>query len=198
VYKLQVSNSDFVPPIESVQCLSKQPHGLNLIIMHNIREIELKGIDKARYLFKLSIASSLMLEILRIKECPGLEYIIDTDDEYGKENLKAIFPNLKELSVYDCIQLKYMLGQYHVANQDYKEIHIQFSALEKLSLYNLPNFVTICSTNTLTVTWPSLKEFHSFSCYNAFYYDSLSCLMIPTNSRERIITSTKVVLSLFL
>ncbi|XP_022633937.1 uncharacterized protein LOC111241237 [Vigna radiata var. radiata] len=187
---IKILNSDFEPPVESVECLSKQPLGLNLITTHNIREIELKGFDKARYLFKLSIASSFMLEILRIKECHGLEYIIDTDDEYGKENIKAIFPNLKQLSVNKCFQLKYMIGQHHVANKDYKEIHVQFSALEILSLWNLPKFVSICSTNTLSVTWPSLKDFECYNCFYPFYgFDS--CLTIPTNSREPIITSTK-------
>ncbi|XP_052725032.1 uncharacterized protein LOC108334994 isoform X2 [Vigna angularis] len=178
---IKISNSDFDPPVEIVECLSKQPHGLNLIMTHNIREIELTGFDKVKYLFKLSIASSLtMLEILRIKECLGLVYIIDTDDEYGKENMKAIFPNLKELSVYKCFQLKYMLRQYDVANKDYKEIHIQFSALEILSLRNLPKFVSICSTNNLIVTWPSLKDFECYECLYPFY-----------GSREPIITSTK-------
>ncbi|WVZ25855.1 hypothetical protein V8G54_004399 [Vigna mungo] len=185
-----ISNSDFVPPIGSIQCLSKQPHGLNLIMIHNIREIALKDFDKARYLFKLSIASSLMmLEILRIEHCGGLEYIIETDDdEYGKENMKAIFPNLKKLSVDRCYGLEYMFGQYDVANNDYKEIHIQFSALEILSLNYLPNFVSICSTNTVTVTWPSLKDFECYRCLYPFY-GSVSCLTIPTNSREP--TSTK-------
>ncbi|WVZ23460.1 hypothetical protein V8G54_002004 [Vigna mungo] len=177
---IKISNSNF------------DPHGLNLIMTHNIREIELIGFDKAKYLFKLSIASSLMmLEILRIKECEGLEYIIDTDDdEYGKENMKPIFPNLKKLFVYECFELKYMFGQYDVANKDYKEIHIQFSTLESLSLNDLPKFVSICSTNTLTVTWPSLKY---FECYKCFYplYDSVSCLTIPTNSREPIMTRAK-------
>ncbi|XP_052726027.1 uncharacterized protein LOC108334976 [Vigna angularis] len=178
---IKISNSDFDPPVESVECLSKQPHGLNLIMTHNIREIQLTGFDKAKYLFKLSIASSLtMLEILRIIECLGLKYIIDTDDEYGKENKKAIFPNLKKLYVYECFQLKYMFGQYDVANKDYKEIHIQFSALEILSLRNLPKFVSICSTNNLIVTWPSLKDFGCYECLYPFY-----------GSREAIITSTK-------
>ncbi|WVZ22683.1 hypothetical protein V8G54_001227 [Vigna mungo] len=190
---IKISNSDFVPPVQSVECLSEQPHGLNLIMIHNIREIELNGFDKARYLFKLSIASSLMmLEILRIKECGGLEYIIDTDDidEYGKENMKAIFPNLKELFVDDCFKLKYMFGQYDVANKEYKEIRIQFSALEILYLRDLPKFVSICSNNTVTVTWPSLKEFQCYRCFYPFY-GSVGCLTIPTNSREPIITSTK-------
>ncbi|WVZ23459.1 hypothetical protein V8G54_002003 [Vigna mungo] len=182
---IKISNSDFDPPVESVECLSKQPHGLNLIMIHNIREIKLKGFDKARYLFKLSIASSLMmLEILSINKCDGLEYIIDTDDdEYGKESMKAIFPNLKELSVRDCAQLKYMIGQYDVANKDNKEIHIQFSTLEILCLDDLPNFVSVCSTNTLTVTWPSLKDFQCHSCFYPFY-GSVSCLTIPTYTKD--------------
>ena len=197
MYILQISNSDFVPAVESVEYLSKQPQGLTLLIMHNIREIELKGFDKVKYLFKPSIASSLMLEILTIKQCHGLEHIIDMEDEYGKENLNAIFPNLRELSIRDCVQLKYMFGQYPVANQDCEEIHIHLSTLEIFSLHNLPNFVSICATNNLIVTWPSLKEFECHECSYPFY-DSISCLTAPTDSRGLINVSRKVVLSLFL
>ena len=153
--------------------------------------------DKVKYIFKLSVASLLMLEILRIKQCHGLEHIIDIEDEYGKENLNAIFPNLRELFVIDCGQLKYMLGQYCVANQDCEEIHIHFSALERLSLYNLPNFVSICATNNLTVTWSSLKEFTCYKCSYPFY-NSINCLTAPVDSREPINASKKVVLSFFL
>ncbi|WVZ25854.1 hypothetical protein V8G54_004398 [Vigna mungo] len=101
--------------------------------------------------------------------------------------MKSIFPNLKQFLVYDCFQLKYMFGQYHVANKDYKEIHIQFSALELLYLHNLPKFARICSNNTFTVTWPSLKDFECYKCFYPFY-GSVSFLTIPTNSREPIIT----------
>ncbi|KAK7382358.1 hypothetical protein VNO80_01209 [Phaseolus coccineus] len=177
---IKISNSDFVPPVENVQYLSKQPQALTFLIMHNIREIELKGFDKVKYLFKPSIASLLLLEILTIKQCHELEHIIDTEDEYGKENLNAIFPNLRELSVHDCGQFKYMLGQYPVANQDCEEIHIHLSTLEILSLHNLPNFVSICATKTLTVTWPSLK-----------YFYSVSCLAVPSDSREHFSISSK-------
>jgi len=193
VYKLQISNSDSVHPVKSAQYLSKQPQGLNLFIMHNIREIELKGFDKANYLFKLSIASLLILESLTIENCPGLGHIIDIDDEYDKENLIAVFPKLRKFSVRDCGQLKYMLGQYPMANQDYKEIRINFLALETLSLDNLPNFVSICDTNSLTMTCPSLKKFQCHGC-SSLFYDSVNCLMVPMDSREPIGTSRKVVL----
>ncbi|XP_068462037.1 uncharacterized protein [Phaseolus vulgaris] len=181
----KISNSDRILQVESVQYLSKQPQGLTFLTMHNIREIELKGFDKAKYIFKWSIASSLMLESLRIEECHGLEHIIDTKDEYEKENLNAIFQSLRNFSVRDCGQLKYIFGQYPVANKDCEEIHIHFSALEILSFYDLPNFVSICATNSLTMTYPSLKEFMCYRCSYPFY-DPVSCLMVPTNSREPI------------
>jgi len=165
--------------------------------MHNIREIELKGFDKVKYLFKLSIASSLMLEILTIKQCHGLEHIIDLEEEYDKENLNAIFPKLRTLWVRDCGQLKYILGQYPVANQDCEEIHIHFSSLERLSLDNLPNFVNICTTNTFTVTWPFLNWFSCCECSYPFYYSN-NYLTTPTNSREPFSIDRKVVLSSFL
>ncbi|XP_052726035.1 probable disease resistance protein At4g27220 [Vigna angularis] len=132
-HKLKILFSGFANDLPNLHLLAIK--GLNLIMIPNIREIELRDFDNARYLFKLSIASSLMLEILRIEECPGLEHIIDTDYEYVKENLKAIFPNLRELSVRDCDQLKY-IGQYPVANQDYKETH------SFLTIGNAPSFET--------------------------------------------------------
>nr|XP_007153055.1 hypothetical protein PHAVU_003G002800g [Phaseolus vulgaris]ESW25049.1 hypothetical protein PHAVU_003G002800g [Phaseolus vulgaris] len=187
---IKISNSDSIFPVESVQYISKPPHGLTLIIMHNIREINMNGFDKVKYIFKLSIASLLMLEILRIEQCHGLEHIIDTEDEYGKENLNAIFPNLRDLSVRDCGQLTYMFGQYFAANKDCEEMHIHFSALEILSLDNLPNFVSICATNNLTVTWPSLKEFTCYKCAYPFY-NSINCLTAPADSREPINASKK-------
>jgi len=196
VYVLQILNSDF-PPLESVQYISKPAHGLTLLIMHKIRKIELNGFDKVKYLFKSSIASLLMLEILIIEQCHGLEHIVDIEDEYGKENLNAIFPNLTELSVSDCGQLKYMFGQYPVANQDCEEIHIHFSALLMLSLCKLPNFVSICTTKTFTMTWPSLMWFNCYECSYPFYY-STNCLKAPTDSREPFNINRKVVLSLFL
>ncbi|XP_068462019.1 uncharacterized protein [Phaseolus vulgaris] len=187
---IKISNSDSISSLENVQYISKPPHGLTLLIMHNIREINMNDFDKVKYIFKLSVASLLMLEILRIEQCQGLEHIIDTEDEYGKENLNAIFPNLRELIVIDCGQLKYMFGQYCVANQDCEEIHIHFSALEMLALYNLPNFVSICATNNLTVTWSSLKEFTCYKCSYPFY-NSINCLTAPADSREPINASKK-------
>ncbi|CAJ1932998.1 unnamed protein product [Sphenostylis stenocarpa] len=187
---IKISNSDSIHSVESAQDLPKQPQGLNLLIMKNIKDIKLKGFDKVKYLFKLSVASSLMLEFLTIEKCPGLEHIINTNDEYDKENLNAIFPNLRHFSVRDCGQLEYMLGQYPVANQDYKEIHIHFPALETLSLHNLPNFVSFCATNNLSVTWPSLKKLVCDGCSYPFN-DSISCLTVPMDSREPISTSRK-------
>ncbi|BAU03750.1 hypothetical protein VIGAN_UM171400 [Vigna angularis var. angularis] len=83
--------------------------------------------------------------LLRIKECGGLEYIIDTDDEYGKER-----------DSYSILSIGNTLSSEST------------------------NFVSICSTNNLIVTWPSLKDFECYECLYPFY-----------GSREAIITSTK-------
>ncbi|XP_068462026.1 uncharacterized protein [Phaseolus vulgaris] len=63
---IKISNSDFVPPLESVEYISKQPQGLNLLIMHNIREIELKGFDKDLKRFQSHFFS---LQDLSIRNC---------------------------------------------------------------------------------------------------------------------------------
>lgn len=161
---MQILNSDSPHSFESGQYLSEQPQGLNLLIMRNITKIELKGFDKVKYLFNLSIASLLMLQILRIEECPGLEHIIDIGDGYESKNWDAIFPNIKYLSVKSCYQLEYMIGQYPLHNEDNKEIHLHFPTLEKLYLYNLPKFTSICATDSLSMAWPSLKTFDCSEC----------------------------------
>ncbi|ESW25047.1 hypothetical protein PHAVU_003G002700 [Phaseolus vulgaris] len=180
---IKIWNSDFVPPIESVQYLSKQPHGLTLLIMHNIREIELKGFDKVKYLFKWSIASLLMLEILTIEECHGLEHIIDTEDEYGKENLNAIFPNLRELKkltkvekpnhkrislqklkgliIKECTELKQIVG----CEQESSKNSFTFSNLQRLEIIGcakleviFPKYVLRCLPELIIVKIRKCEE----------------------------------------
>jgi len=161
---LQISSSDSLRLFESVEYLSEQPQGLNLLIMHNIREINLKDFDEPKYLFNLSVASLLKLQILHIDNCSGLQHIIDIGDEYESKNWDAIFPNLKSISVYDCDRLEYMIGQYPFDNKNHKEIHLHFPSLEELYLRNLPNFISICATNFLSMAWPSLKKFECSGC----------------------------------
>jgi len=159
----------------------------------SLASLRINNCPKLSSIFTTSIAKTLTsLEELFIEYCHSLKHIIETDDEYGKENLIAIFPNLRQLSVSYCDQLKYMLGQYPVANQGCKEIHIHFSSLEMLSLNDLPNFVSICATNTVTVMWPSLKDFQCHGCSYPFY-DSVSCSTSPVDSGEPISTTKKVV-----
>lgn len=162
--KIKISSSDSLHLFESVEYLSEQPQGLNFLIMRNIGVINLKGFDNEKYLFDLSIASLLMLQNLRIEDCPKLLHIIDIGDEYESKNLDAIFPNLRTLSVYNCDQLKYMIGQCHLDNKNDKEIHLHFPTLEELYLDKLPNIISICATNSLSKAWPSLKRFYIDGC----------------------------------
>ena len=161
---LQISTSDSLHLLESAGYLSEQPQGLNLLIMRNIREISLKHFDEQKYLFNLSVASLFKLERLTIENCHGLQHIIDIGDEYESKNLDAIFPKLEYLSVNNCDQLEYMIGQYPLDNENDKEIHLHFPTLEKLYLRDLPNLISICATNSLSMAWPSLKMFNCNGC----------------------------------
>nr|AGV40488.1 hypothetical protein [Phaseolus vulgaris] len=162
--KIKISNSDSLHLFESSQYLAEQPQGLNFLIMCNIRVIHLKGFDNAKYLFDLSIASLLMLQNLCIENCPRLQHIIDIGDEYESKNWDVIFPKLKYLLVYNCDQLEYMIGQYPIDDKNDKKIHLHFPTLEELYLRNLPNFISICATNSLSMAWPSLKKFECSGC----------------------------------
>ena len=162
--ELQISTSDSLHLLESAEYFSEQPQGLNLLIMHNIKEIILKGFDEPKYLFNLSVASLLKLERLTIENCHGLQHIIDIGDEYESKNLDAIFPKLEYLSVENCEQLEYMIGQYPLDNKNYKELHLHFPTLEELYLENLASFISICATNSLSMAWPSLKIFDCNGC----------------------------------
>ncbi|XP_068487221.1 uncharacterized protein [Phaseolus vulgaris] len=146
--KIKISSSDSLHLFKSAEYLSEQP----------------QGFDNAKYLFDLSIASLFMLRNLRIENCPKLLHIIDIGDEYESKNLDAIFPNLRSLSVYNCEQLKYMIGQCPLDNKNDKEIHLHFPTLEKLYLRKLPNIISICATNFLSMAWPSLNIFECSRC----------------------------------
>ncbi|KAK7371858.1 hypothetical protein VNO80_05224 [Phaseolus coccineus] len=155
--KIKISSLDSCHLLESAEYLSEQPQGLNLLIMRNIREINLNDFDESKYLFNLSVASLFKLQILRIENCSGLQHIIDIGDECESKNWDAIFPNLKHLSVKNCEQLEYMIGPYPLDIKNDKEIHLHFPTLEELKLDDLPNLISICATNSLSMAWPSLK-----------------------------------------
>ncbi|KAK7372938.1 hypothetical protein VNO80_06329 [Phaseolus coccineus] len=162
--KIKISSSNSLHLLESAEYFSEQPQGLNLLIMRNITMIILKGFDEQKYLFNLSVASLFKLQILSIENCSGLRHIIDIGDEYESKNWDAIFPNLKYLSVENCEQLEYMIGQYPLDNKNYKEIHLHLPTLEELKLDDLPNFISICATKSLSMAWPSLKKFDCDGC----------------------------------
>ncbi|ESW25042.1 hypothetical protein PHAVU_003G002600 [Phaseolus vulgaris] len=159
-------------------CLS-----LKLIVTHErVNQNHKENIGEDDHDFHSDISIFQGLKVLHISGCDLLQRIFPISFVGGMMKLNDIrdeeIVDLKDFSS----QNKF---KDNSSNQDCDEIHIHFSALEKISLYNLPNFVSICATNTLTVTWPSLKK---FSCdrFSYPFYNPVSCLTVPTNSREPI------------
>ncbi|XP_019465447.1 PREDICTED: uncharacterized protein LOC109363647 [Lupinus angustifolius] len=164
----------------------KQSQGLNILVVCNIKQLVLKDLDKIKYLFTLSTASSMMLEILIIDSCHVLKHIIDIEDGSDGKNLKVVFEKLKELSVTGCSQLECMFGEYNAAkdDQNYSEIHIHLPALKKLILQKLPKF------SLSSITWTSLKEFVLVRC-PYFIVNPISDMMIHFDSRKLVTTTIK-------
>ncbi|KAK4254265.1 hypothetical protein QN277_009669 [Acacia crassicarpa] len=140
-----------------------------------LRRMEIYGFSGFKYLFTLSIASSLkLLEILAVGSCDTLEHIVrDKQDDYDHMNVNSIFPNLQEVEVYDCNDLEYLFPAFY--SKDFKDleslsirgveklthvfgkcqadrnhnVHIDLNlpALKRLSLRRIPNIVSICAQN---------------------------------------------------
>ncbi|CAL0328277.1 unnamed protein product [Lupinus luteus] len=166
--------------------MSSISQGLNILVVHNIKKLVLKDVDKIEYLFTLSTASSMMLEILIVESCNVLKHIIDIEDGSDRKKLEDVFKKIKEFSVSSCDQLECMFGKYNAAKDDqsYSEIHIHLPALEKLILQNLPKF------SLYSITWTSLKEFVLVQC-PYFIINPISDMMIHFHSRKLLTTTTK-------
>ncbi|KAK7260584.1 hypothetical protein RIF29_26753 [Crotalaria pallida] len=176
-----ISTSEHRHPVERTQCPPKQSPGLNILVVCNLKHLELRCIEKIKYLFTLSTASSMMLEILIIESCHELKNIIEIEEGGDGKNFNVVFSKLKELSVSSCDKLEYMFGEYLQDDQNYNDIHIHLPALEKLILQNLPMF------SLSSMTWPYLKEFTLIQCPE-FIINSISDMMIHSDSRKMVST----------
>ncbi|KAK7260586.1 hypothetical protein RIF29_26755 [Crotalaria pallida] len=175
-----MSNSECLPPNERTQCPPKHSPGLNKLVVHNIKQLVLRDLEKIKYLFTLSTASSM---ILIIDSCHELKHIINIGDRRDGKNFDVVFSKLKELSVSKCDELKCMFGEYPLEDQYYNdhEIHINLPTLEKLILQNLSKF------SLSSMTWPYLKEFTLVQCPKVII-NPISDMMIHKDSRKLIRT----------
>lgn len=177
------------------ECVTSSPSNCLLrqsLILRHVREIRLKNCLKIKVLFSLSVARTMLLEELRIKECHSLKNIVtDVGDDQNCVTLGSVFPRLKFLSVQDCSQMEYMLGQEHEEhNNNDTEVHIDLPELEHLTFSRVPKLVSTCSIR-YNATYPSLKEFFLEGCPE-FTINSISDFMFHLGARQLADTSTEV------
>ncbi|KAK7260598.1 hypothetical protein RIF29_26786 [Crotalaria pallida] len=170
----QISDSACLNPVERAQCVPEQSRrGLNTLVVRNIKQLVLTDLHGIAYLFNLSTASSMVLEILKIDRCHDLMHIIDIGDGRDSKNWHFVFPKLRELSVLNCNKLECMLGEYPLDHQNYNQIHIHLPALEKLRIRMSSNL------SFSSVTWPPLKEFMSDE-HPKLFSNSICDMMVGT------------------
>ncbi|KAK7358839.1 hypothetical protein VNO77_00779 [Canavalia gladiata] len=175
----QASNSECNRTVSFFRSLSGHSQNLS-----NIRIMRLWKCSKMASVFTISFTSIMLLEKLRVDECHELKQIITyiRDDE-DRKNCSSIFPKLKEISIQNCNQFKYLIGpnRHEECNL---ELHIDLPALEQLMLRFLPNMINICPKNYF-ITWPTLKKFKSTECPQS----SDSNLVVSLYSRQFINTN---------
>ncbi|XP_073221261.1 uncharacterized protein [Cicer arietinum] len=137
--------------------------------------------------------SLVQLERLEIFYCHALKHILadDNKEEISKNDDRLVFSKLKQLIVRRCKELEYIIpvtcahgllqlecleikftpklmyvfGQSNSKhdNQSHKEMKINLPALEKLTLSNMPNLISMCPNN-FHLALPSLRQFTLQSC----------------------------------
>ncbi|CAL0304470.1 unnamed protein product [Lupinus luteus] len=172
-------NDHQISLISSSKSPPPQSQGLNILVVRNIKQLVLKDLHKIKYLFTLSTASSMMLEILIIDSCRELKHIIDIGDGREGKNFDVLL-KLKELSISWCIELECMFGL--MGDQNFNEIHIHLPSLKKLNLQNLLKF------SISSMTWIYLKEFVLVQCPD-FSVNPISNMMIHLDSNKLVRTT---------
>ncbi|XP_073223246.1 uncharacterized protein [Cicer arietinum] len=180
-----ITRKDCLGPLSPSDCLSRQS-----LILRHVREMTLKNCLKIKLLFNLSVARSMLLEELRIKECHSMTSIVtDVGNDESHVTCGSVFPRLKFLSVQDCSQMQYMLGQDHEEHNNDIEIHIYLPELEQLTFSRVPKLISTCSIN-YNATYPSLKEFCLEECPE-FTINSISDFIFHLGARQLADTSTE-------
>ncbi|XP_027343123.1 uncharacterized protein LOC113855691 [Abrus precatorius] len=105
-----------------------------------------------------------------------------------RKNCTSIFPKLKEISIRGCDQLEYVIGPNHHEDDGRNlEFHMDFPALEELTLIRLSKMINICP-RSYVVSLPSLKHFGLDTCPQ---YNSVTDLVMSLYSRQLHRTTNK-------
>ncbi|KAJ1415552.1 P-loop containing nucleoside triphosphate hydrolase [Sesbania bispinosa] len=136
------------------------------LLIRDSEEIEYL-VDTSNHLSELRFAQNLaQLEKLEILSCPSLRHIL-TDD------------NREEISTDDHSH-RQCTHRDQVAGQSENELKTELSALEELTLINLPNINSICPEDCY-LTWPSLRQFSLQNCPEFFMVSINTCMALHNN-----------------
>ncbi|XP_039683629.1 uncharacterized protein [Medicago truncatula] len=196
---ITLESSSHYPNIwERAQCFStsRLSH-----ILCNIKKMVLADLPKIKSVFVMSIASKLSLERLYINNCDELEHIIvDIGDGSGGNNWgNNVFPKLKVLHIAYCEKVEYIFGHIdatdHHQNHNNEVTHLHLSALERLVLYKLKSFISMCTKHYRT-TLPPLTEVTLVECSKVDMTSIFGDFIVPNYSNKELIANVEHFLSL--
>ncbi|XP_028801372.1 uncharacterized protein LOC114756590 [Neltuma alba] len=121
------------------------------------------------------------LESLQIKRCGKLEVV-------SSFLLAGDLPRLKDLDIYDCVELKYIFGEYKDKDNAGQVVQqgIMLPLLTQVTLRSVPSFVNIFQKCKTCVPRPphilkeDSKERHKNSKISAFSWAHGCCFLAPT------------------
>lgn len=151
--------------LEKLQVLSCPE--LQHILIDDDRD-EISAYDRILLLFP-------KLKKFHVRECGVLEYIIPITLAQGLVQLECLEILCNE-------NLKYVFGQStYNDGQNQNELKIiELSALEELTLVNLPNINSICPEDCYLM-WPSLLQFNLQNCGEFFMVSINTCIALHNN-----------------
>ena len=124
------------------------------------------------------------LKQLTVRGCKKIEYIVPV-------TLSLALLQLECLDIEVNPELKYVFGSCRYGtNHSQNELKVELPLLEKLTLVNLPNIISVCPLNSYA-TWPSLCQFALRNCPE-FSIVSVNTSMADSEGRQCDQSSTKV------
>nr|GMC55550.1 probable disease resistance protein At1g12290 isoform X2 [Ipomoea batatas] len=127
----------------------------NLPLGSNVRKVDFREINFTLVLLPANITS------LHIYNCEGL-------NGYIADYFQSIMSNLKELAVWKCTEVEWILNSEQIIENASSTGATPFKSLEKLTLWWLPHLISVCKGEDVILpancTFSSLKYLFIYDC----------------------------------